>query len=330
MARHGYQSCSSCHVSPSGGGALSAYGRSLSSELLSTWGSTEETDPGHTPWLPEWLAIGGDARYVNLATRYNEVTTYRSIPMQKDIELGINCGPLWLVTSYGEYFETTETPYQLRRAYLLLGSDTLGVSLRLGKFGVNYGLNHPDHTAYNRGVLNLGQGKESLNVELNLTNKIGMLTATAILGDESSLISLYRAPKITSGARQGGALRLITYPHERISIGASWMYTHIDYEQDLYVSGVFANLSLNEWIYGMVDYNFQEIAGGDDMATLWAKVGLEALKGLHFFYSINMLNEITANGLGIIWYPRPHFEILTQAQMSGEILNYLLMTHYYL
>ena len=44
MVRHGYANCTACHVSPNGGGILTPYGRSLSQELLSTWGAKNESD----------------------------------------------------------------------------------------------------------------------------------------------------------------------------------------------------------------------------------------------------------------------------------------------
>ena len=36
-ATHGYTNCMTCHYSPAGGNLLNDYGRSLSSELMSTW-----------------------------------------------------------------------------------------------------------------------------------------------------------------------------------------------------------------------------------------------------------------------------------------------------
>ncbi|MFM8315618.1 MAG: hypothetical protein ACKOA8_15160, partial [Deltaproteobacteria bacterium] len=41
--RHGYMNCTSCHVSPTGGGALTEYGRSLSDEVLSRWSRPGES-----------------------------------------------------------------------------------------------------------------------------------------------------------------------------------------------------------------------------------------------------------------------------------------------
>ena len=44
MVRHNYSNCSSCHVSPSGGGVLTQYGRELSSAILSIWGAENENE----------------------------------------------------------------------------------------------------------------------------------------------------------------------------------------------------------------------------------------------------------------------------------------------
>ena len=56
MIRLGYVNCTSCHVSPNGGGLLTDYGRSISSEALSTWAKPKEELPGHgfLPEPPEW------------------------------------------------------------------------------------------------------------------------------------------------------------------------------------------------------------------------------------------------------------------------------------
>ncbi len=65
--RHGYTNCTTCHVSPAGGGLLNSYGRSLSRELISTWGYKNEEQPLHgLVNIPESASeaffVGGDAR----------------------------------------------------------------------------------------------------------------------------------------------------------------------------------------------------------------------------------------------------------------------------
>ena len=63
MIRHGYVNCTSCHVSPTGGGTLTEYGRSLAEEVMSSWSA-----PGEARFLYGTLPtnqrfqFGGDIR----------------------------------------------------------------------------------------------------------------------------------------------------------------------------------------------------------------------------------------------------------------------------
>src|ERR1035437_6993722 len=73
--RHGYVNCTSCHVSPSGGGVLTPYGRQQVKDLLSTWST--ETEAGLAEGLlqtPEWLNLGGDLRNVEIYRNTPQVT----------------------------------------------------------------------------------------------------------------------------------------------------------------------------------------------------------------------------------------------------------------
>src|SRR5271170_7738780 len=73
MARIGYQNCIACHVSPTGGGVLTPYGRGMTSDILSTWHADGEDAIGHglikdkdgKPYAtPDWLQLGGDSRWI--------------------------------------------------------------------------------------------------------------------------------------------------------------------------------------------------------------------------------------------------------------------------
>src|SRR5262245_57728076 len=67
MIRHGYVNCATCHVSPTGGGTLSEYGRALSLEALSTWGNEGESDFLYgVVKPPSWLLLGGDFRMLQV------------------------------------------------------------------------------------------------------------------------------------------------------------------------------------------------------------------------------------------------------------------------
>ena len=62
---HGYVNCTACHVSPAGGGLLNEYGRSLSSELMSTWGWNGAEDPAFgLVKNTKTITFGGDFRSI--------------------------------------------------------------------------------------------------------------------------------------------------------------------------------------------------------------------------------------------------------------------------
>src|SRR5579872_5347575 len=88
LVRHGYVNCTSCHVSPSGGGALTEYGRQLSADVLSM--SSYEGEGGFlhgAAKLPEWLAVGGDVRAIQIYRSTPQATQWRFLFMQADYEL---------------------------------------------------------------------------------------------------------------------------------------------------------------------------------------------------------------------------------------------------
>ncbi|CAM9996328.1 unnamed protein product, partial [Chrysoparadoxa australica] len=84
---HGYPNCMACHVSPTGGGVLTDYGRSLSSELMSTWKAQSISGPffgvvNNTPNL-KW---GGDYRAVQTRFENNQIKTGSQFTMQNNVE----------------------------------------------------------------------------------------------------------------------------------------------------------------------------------------------------------------------------------------------------
>src|ERR1700720_2791062 len=90
MVRHGYVNCSSCHISPTGGGVLTQYGRELSREILSTWGTQNEDESkfayGWVP-LPGWLDAMGLYRGVYAYQDTPFIRQGQYIFMENDVEL---------------------------------------------------------------------------------------------------------------------------------------------------------------------------------------------------------------------------------------------------
>jgi hypothetical protein len=153
------QTCTGCHLSPSGGGLLSENGYSVA-EATSQLGTAPEFMYGKLP-LPSWLALGGDLRGAAgyIKTPDNVVTLF---PMQADVyahaaykgfsvQLTVGARPAQWITGNG-------TPAILdrfwsREHYVMWqdnpgGSD--GLYVRAGRFMPVFGLRFVEHVDYTR------------------------------------------------------------------------------------------------------------------------------------------------------------------------------------
>ncbi len=176
--RLGYAACTSCHVSPSGGGILTEYGRMTQSEFMSTWTPTKGFESPTFGVLPDQnvVMIGGDTRYL-----FRTIDSdFRRVFMQADFEVGINFSEqIAAVKSFGLYNIPTDysrpiPPIQSLRQYLLLKPSKY-MSVRLGEFVPAYGIMVPDHTANIRNGIN----SPARAGELSLVSEYGELITTS-------------------------------------------------------------------------------------------------------------------------------------------------------
>ena len=164
--RHGYLNCVACHVSPSGGGVLTPYGRSLSSELMSTWGSqkvagfmfSDAEDPEKVhPWFRAQVFLRG----VQIKRNNSTVERAQFIPMQGDVEAGADTEKFagFVTLGYRAKDRSSVNLNELfsRRHYLLYRA-TDEWNIRAGKFMFSVGLNNTDHITATRRGLGWDQG----------------------------------------------------------------------------------------------------------------------------------------------------------------------------
>src|SRR3989344_1600930 len=91
LSRHGYTNCTACHLSPSGGGILSPYGRELSKEILSTWARDGEQSFAYGAFSPnEKIVLGAFVRGLQAHREDKDKKEGRFILMQADLEAGYN------------------------------------------------------------------------------------------------------------------------------------------------------------------------------------------------------------------------------------------------
>ena len=341
MVRHGYPNCTSCHVSPSGGGVLTLYDRELSSELLSTWSKEGESDFLYgNPKLPEWLNAGGDVRGIEIYRNTPQVVQERFLLMQADVEAAATSGKYTFDLNPGLYMSTP----QVRRFYVdyrASVSEKNEYSFRFGKFRHAYGLMEPDHTTPIQRGLGWDEGTESYNLEAAWLGETFNSYITANFGPLDS--------KLISGPmkEKGFALRTALPFADRYQVGISYFHG-ISQFANRDVAGPFGVLGFSHHFFLLSEIDYQSMYGSTVMPNTngwvtWNKLDYEFIQGLHGYFSYG-LTKTSFNvpgssyyGFGSQFFPRPHFEmdLLWQFQsvprFPGATLDYAtLLMHFYL
>jgi len=179
-----YQQCISCHVSPSGGGVLTEYGKGLSTQFATL--NKESLGPSNYSLFktPKHILLGGNVRnqHIQQYTEYGD--RQRSFLMQADIELAVTYKNMTAAGTIGYYGlsyplnDNTDIKHETRRYYAMLNLVD-HINLRVGKFYSNFGIMIDDHTEAIRSAAGYGQNKEARNYEAGyyseLFNFVGTL-----------------------------------------------------------------------------------------------------------------------------------------------------------
>lgn len=176
-----YTRCTTCHVSPTGGGLLSAYGRSLSHRELSTAGApmpshgdSTEPPPGEESFL--WgalgeslggLQLGVELRPSYLRYAFRGTSTDRNLLMNAEVLAAYRVRD-WLF--YGQVGRELDADGEFgidSSEYWAGYQPEQGLGLRAGRFLPAYGIRFADHTSYNRSFLGLAQYDQIYGVEVS-------------------------------------------------------------------------------------------------------------------------------------------------------------------
>jgi hypothetical protein len=171
MMRHGYAQCSTCHTDPSGGEGLTQMGRVQSQEMLSTtWseapGPTESALLAHSLDEPDWLRLGGSARYFAVVTlpKAGAPAALRHFPMQADVystwysgsfRAGLSLGyariPLGSTHLQAAQVFQKESGHNLLSRWHWIGLALSERSLlRLGRLNLPFGMRVSEHVLWAR------------------------------------------------------------------------------------------------------------------------------------------------------------------------------------
>jgi hypothetical protein len=184
---HGYPNCMACHVSPTGGGILTDYGRALSSELMSTIKTKDINVPffGLVKNSPH-LKWGGDMRVIQTRFENNQIKTGSLFVMQQNIEVAAYLNEFTAVATFGrkegpKRRTVDKGEFISERHYLMYTPDPT-TKVRVGKFRQSYGLNDPNHTRFVKRELGFGSYSETYQLEYFKVLESGEFLLSTSLG----------------------------------------------------------------------------------------------------------------------------------------------------
>lgn len=353
MTRFQYNTCAACHVSPSGGGLLTSYGKSLSSEILSTWGTESEAGFMHG-WLDsklqrealeKWVLIGGDVRAVQVHKEDAIMKQGRFVKMQADLALGL-VRDLWAaVVNIGEVQDSGVAEDSLvwrdvGTQYYAMLRPIEELSFRVGRFVPQYGLFSSDHIAFVRNFSGFGLGARRDVIEAQWTGPVwsGNISLAKQFAEEDPERSWLAQVQYSFQDRYKLAFNLL---HSTTSTART----------DL--SGLWGVLGFSKRFFWLSEIDRKNVTtkgagSAEDNSVGWAsyqKLGYTLFKGFDaLFFLESQQSDVRDNetrmrrlGPGFQFFPRPHFEVsgaLTQqVNMSSdpkEAIYAWILLHYYL
>jgi hypothetical protein len=230
--------CTSCHVSPAGGGVLNENGLATA-ETISQWGTAPEFFYGKIP-RPDWLMLGGDVRAASGYVQTPE-KLLASFPMQLEAYGRAVLGAFSLQVDVGareaQSGNEAATHVESREHYLTWqqqpGENT-GLYVRVGRFMPVFGLRLAEHLTYIRRWGGTPLYGETYGLAVEYVDPRFEVHATGFIKDP-----IADTPEHSNGAAAIAEVRL----NERLSLGAEGMVTQSDDEKKFRV-GALAKLYL--------------------------------------------------------------------------------------
>jgi len=281
-----YTRCTSCHISPTGGGLLAAYGRALSGRELSLTGNRTPADPsGQTPDRESqflWGALGDalgpvqlgiELRPSHIRTSVGPFSTTRNLLMNADVVAAVQRSG-W--TLYGQAGREPSPEGRLDTYEHWVGYQSEnGFGFRAGRFLPAYGVRFADHTAFNREDLGFDKYDQVYGLEVSRTADRSLLQVTvapglaeAITGDDDArsfnaaarwqldlgpstavvASGIYRASSDLAPSRGSAGLALGIAPSSRLTI---WTQGDVRGDEANGSSFVFVNETAVEAVRGL-------------------------------------------------------------------------------
>jgi hypothetical protein len=212
-----YTRCTSCHFSPTGGGLLTPYGRSLSRNELSTTGRSAPAAPpparGHGEESFLWGALGGRLGPVSagIDLRPSHLSLDLGGPgsSSRDFLMTADLLAAWQahgLTVYGEVGRKPPIGAEPAGIYSYehwLGYQSeKGLGLRVGRFLPAYGVRLADHTALTRSPLGFDKYDQVYALELSHSGERDLLQVSVGPGSADAIVHGNPHPSTATGRFQ--------------------------------------------------------------------------------------------------------------------------------
>lgn len=280
-----------------------------------------------------WSCLtGADVRYLSRKTESSRSKTDEGFLMQAQLRLGLVFEKIKFLFSAGK-IEDPRQSQELKLVspeYYFVWSPKEEISFRFGRFEPVYGLRLPDHNLWIKSKIGFSPWLEKDSVE-------------AIYESESQAVSLagFQSTSAVNSAQQntGYIVTLNQTVFDTSRVGISGMNTEGQGTR-MKVLTMHGILSFGEKAYAMLEQT-RSWNGDATTDTGFVRLGYEVFKGFTPIFQYQRNQEQSGGqpassktGFGLIWLPRPHFEIMGLSEKvittQGDSDEQMLLLHHYL
>ena len=320
-----YPRCTACHYSPSGGGLLTPYGRSLSREEISTFGRRGGTGaaPTEAPRGEEsflYGALGSDSPLqlgLDIRPSHLELDVPGLTIADRNFLMNLDLQAAWRRARWTAYGSVGRKPtgggelvsYEHWVAYQV--SDAL--SVRGGRFLPAYGVRFADHTSFTREGLNLAQDDQVYGVEVGVSTDRSLLQLSVGPGRADSLTAGHGQAALTASGRFQVDLNPRT-----VVVGSVLYRGATDVGSRSTDTGVSFGYAPARWLatWTHADLRLQRLAASDRSYIVANQTSVEAWRGIWLRVSPQVRwtagdprGEVRRMVYGLDFYPRTHWHV---------------------
>jgi len=342
-----YPRCTNCHFSPTGGGLLTPYGRSLSREELSTFGASHA--PGSPGREQEFLfgaagdtlrpvSVGIDLRPSHLDVHSLGYSSTRDFLMNADLTAAMQRGAWTFYAQLGRQPRGGDARVASFEHWVSFKTER-GLGVRAGRFLPAYGVKLADHTALTRASLELDNDEQVYGLELSFTGSRHLLQVSAGPGYADSADDEGRQAFTATGRWQFDL-------RPRVVLAASGLYRDAsDLDPRRSAAGLALGIAPTSrlTLWTQADARFREGSSGGPAYTVLADAAFEVYRGVWLKFSPQLRTEsgdgsagVARLGLGLNLLPRTHWNVLLSyyhdrdRQTDTSTRTLLLQLHLYL